>query len=150
MAGLFVAGIENEIFHWIEGAIAPSGQFLVQQLGGSTYLCGREALNPELAHHVFGLPRGDALDVHLSHREHDGTRRSLPMFKGLRVKWIIPMTRRLGHLHCDGPGRCVDALGLIAVRIAASVRRALIASSLQVLLALNLHCQLVELTKELP
>ncbi len=37
MAGLFLACIQNEVFHRVEGTVAPCGQFAVQQLGGPAH-----------------------------------------------------------------------------------------------------------------
>jgi hypothetical protein len=141
MAHLFVSGVEDQIFDLAEGPIAPGRQFVIKKLGGAADLRSGQALDPELAHHRLGVPRGDALDIHLGHRQHHGAHRAPPALQRLRVEGLAFVISRLGHLHRDRAGRRIDALGLVAVGIALPLGTALVETGAEKPFALDLHGQ---------
>ena len=148
MAHLFVAGVNDEVLDFAQRPVAPGLEFLVKQSGRTTDLRGRQALDPELAHHRFHIAGGDALDVHLGHCQHDGPNRPLPSFQRLGIEGLIRVSGGFGHLHADRARRCVEALGLVAIGIATSALGALIVAGGEEALAFNLHRHLEHARKD--
>ena len=70
MAHALVTGIKDEIAHFAKRPVAPLLQLDVQMLGSAADLGRGQAFDAELAQDGFHLPGGDALHVHLGHRQH--------------------------------------------------------------------------------
>ncbi len=136
VAHLLVPGVEDEVFHLAQRAVAPCLRFLIEQLGSPADLGGRQALDPELAHDSLGVTRRDAFDVHLGHRQHDGPDRPPPAPRAIADRMAA---RRSWHLHIHRARGRVDPLGPAAVGIAVTLGRAPVMARAEKPLALDLH-----------
>jgi len=143
LADLLVARVENQIADLAQGAGAPGFQLLVQELGGAADLARRQALQAELAHDGLGIAVGDAFDVHLGDRQHDGAAGAPAAFQGLRVEGRV-MIGGLGNLKRHRAGWGIDLLGPGAVGVAAALGRALVVVGTQEPLALDAHGEIEE------
>lgn len=72
LSDLLIAGIEEHVGEGPQGAIAPGREALVEQLRRAADLHGRDLDAAELLGDFRHLARGDALDVHLGHRQAQG------------------------------------------------------------------------------
>jgi len=111
---------------------------LVEHGSSAAHLRGGQAFEAELGHDLFHVARGDALNVHLRHRKHDGAGRTPPAFERLRVECLVPAPA-LGYLHRQRARSGVQPFGLVPVRVAAPFGRALVGPRTEVLFAFKTH-----------
>ena len=133
---LLIAGIQEEIGHVPQRALAPSLEPLVELGGGTAYLGGRERnLRPQEAlQDVDDATGGDALHVHLGQGEIDRLIGAGALFQGGRIE--ITGTH-LGHLKGQFAHAGEHGLGLEAVGVVTASGRALVGRSAKELGALK-------------
>ncbi len=120
----------------------PGLQLLVEQLRRAADLGRGQAVETELAHHPLRLSGRHAFDVHFRHRQHHGADRPAAAFERVRIERRAVMAGGLWNVDGDRAHRRIDALGLVAVRIAPPVIRPLVEAGAEKPLALDLHRQL--------
>ncbi len=139
VAHLLVPGVEDEVFHLAQRAVAPCLRFLIEQLGSPADLGGRQALDPELAHDSLGVTRRDAFDVHLGHRQHDGPDRPPPAPRAIADRRALPRARRSwAPAHSPCPRACRSAWTCSRWH-SRDARRAPVMARAEKPLALDLH-----------
>ena len=138
-AHLFVAGVDLQVAHPPERAAAPRFERFVEQLRGAADLAGGQPLHPHSAQQAPDPAGGDAADVHLRGRVHEVAVAAPPALERGRVERRVAVSGGLGHSEAQRAHDGVDALGLVAVGVAAPGRAALAAPRPDELLALDLH-----------
>ena len=146
---LLIAGIQHQLAGLTQGAQAPRFELAVQEGLRAADLGGRQALEAELGHDLSGIAGGDALDVNLGERQHDGARGAPPALQELGIEGLGGVLC-LRHLDLGGPRWRVDLLGLVAVGVTLPGAAALVVPGAEVLLPLHAHGEVEQRGECLP
>ena len=138
-AHLLVAGVDLQVAHDAERAAAPRLERAVEPLRGAANLAGGQPRHPHAAQQAPGPAGGDAAEVHLGDRVHEVAVAAPPALERGRVEGRVAVPGGLGHSEAQRAEDGVDALGLVAIGVAAPGRAALAAPRPDELLALDLH-----------
>jgi len=137
-ADFFITGIDDDVGHGGDGAVAPGIEHDVELLGGAADLGGGDFQTAELFENFGDAAGGDALDIHFGDSKGEGPFAALASFQS-RGEEGGGGVAGLGDEQIQGADTGVEGAGLEAIGVASALVVTLVGSGVEVVISLNEH-----------